>query len=183
MNAVGYQTSPAGDQVSPWTYFSFDDTVLEYSGYAGTPLRYFTEPREGRLSSAPIAIIEDIETYELCGDLCNQFTSKRCNAFDWDYHTHECLLHNLVEHPSRNVLRRSRLFKYWQRLNADTTNSWHWEHHGLSDVHQVSSCHLKYNNVHFISCPYTTKFILSHVRIQQSSFHLIFKIQYPNTYN
>ena len=126
---LGYSPGVSGDQVSPFRTFNYYDETTVNNGRAGTSLVSFTDPHDGRLSSAPVEIHEDIPTPFDCADLCDAIS---CLSFDWDVFSLECLLHQYV-HTTENPLRPSRKFQYWQRLGV--FDSWWFE---FCDIRSVS---------------------------------------------
>lgn len=115
--ALGVGVGPEGNQLVDW--YEIDLKAVSLNNEATGELKYFSNPKRGRLVSDPFLKTEAI-TDEECAKQCTGFGPK-CVGFDFAYETDACFLQHQIEGPE-NELKGDGSFHHFERLgNGFTT--------------------------------------------------------------
>ncbi|KAK3092476.1 hypothetical protein FSP39_003379 [Pinctada imbricata] len=133
--ALGYSPGAYGNEVVGWRTFLLSDSSIRH--HILTDLKYFSEPKPGRLTSAPFATHVK-ERPSDCATECILYPSK-CVSFDYEYVTEICELQAYVEGPAAN-LRASGQFVNYERLGI-----------GQNAFIEFNNLHLEHGNVYFFN--------------------------------
>ncbi|KAK3589126.1 hypothetical protein CHS0354_017092 [Potamilus streckersoni] len=115
-HALGYSPGEYGTQVTSWQTLNLGNSALQE--YMNSDLKYFSNPREGRLSTPPVKVIQ-IRQVEGCASQCKQYGPK-CMSFDFDETSESCNFHDSIE-GGQIKLHIDGRYKNYERLDVGYT--------------------------------------------------------------
>ena len=109
--AIGFSSGVYGSEILSWKNLTLDTTL--HRPEISNDLKYFSVPRDGRLTNQPFAI-HFTHTPQDCATACIKSGTK-CVSFDYAYFTESCELQHVVEGPNAK-LRKSGTYLNYERL-------------------------------------------------------------------
>ena len=113
LHALGYSPGPYGSEVMPWQTLNLLESKERTD--IRNELRFFTNPREGKLTTTPLNTLATESPLE-CAERCRQYGTK-CVSFDYEFHSETCDLHSVLEGPFAE-LRKQGTYKNYERLDV-----------------------------------------------------------------
>ena len=112
--SVGFSQGEFGNEVLNWDILYLQSTHRRDDA-EGTHLKYFTIPREGKLTSLFMQRLK-VNSDDQCAERCINYGDK-CISFDYEFHTETCDLQSVIEGPNAE-LRVSGTYKNYERLGV-----------------------------------------------------------------
>ncbi|KAL3857351.1 hypothetical protein ACJMK2_012027 [Sinanodonta woodiana] len=115
-HALGYSPGEYGTQVASWQTLTLGYSDLRKT--MNSDLKYFSNPREGRLSASPVKVLQ-IKHAEGCASQCKQYGPK-CMSFDFEETSESCNFHDAIEGGPIKLHIDGR-YKNYERLDVGYT--------------------------------------------------------------